>query len=300
MRLHPSHLLFFWFAAITVGGAAPLAQPATKEIEAKGAKLTYVDQGAGEPIVFVHGAISDTRAWEPIRDAIAAKHRFIAPTLRYFGTSIWTDKGEQFGVTNHAADLAAFIKALNVGSVHLVGWSYGGSVALATALNNPDLIQSVIPFEPFLPSLIRAGEAGNAAKEAQGKMFGPVASAIQAGDAEKATKLLVEGVFEMPPGGFESQPEALRGMQLDNARTMPLLWSAPPLSVTCDELKASNAPMLIVYGKESNAFWLHIAEVMDECLPRGEASPLAGVNHDGPVRNPAGFAAMIEGFVAKH
>ena len=131
-------------------------------------------------------------------------------------------------------------------------------------------------------------------------MFGPVASAMQAGDAEKATKLLIEGVFEMPPGGFENQPEALRGMQLDNARTMPLMLSAPPLTVTCDELKTSNSPMLIVYGGESNAYWRHIADVMDECLPRGETSALAGVKHDGPVRNPAGFAAMIEGFVAKH
>ena len=50
----------------------------------------------------------------------------------------------------------------------------------------------------------------------------------------------------MPPGGFESQPEAVRQMQLDNARTMPLLFSTPPLFVTCDRLKSSNAPMLIV------------------------------------------------------
>ena len=104
----------------------------------------------------------------------------------------------------------------------------------------------------------------------------------------------------MPPGGFESQPEAFRKMQLENARTLPLEWANPSLPVTCDTLKASNTPVLIVYGGESNAFWRHTAEVMDECLPRGEAAALAGVNHDGPVRNPAGLATIIADFVAKH
>jgi hypothetical protein len=32
--------------------------------------------------------------------------------------------------------------------------------------------------------------------------------------------------------------------------------------------------------------WPHVAEVMDECLPRGEVAVLADVNHDGPIRDP--------------
>ena len=46
-------------------------------------------------------------------------------------------------------------------------------------------------------------------------MFGPVTPAVEAGDTEKATRLLIEGVFQMPPGGFDSQPQELRAMQLD-------------------------------------------------------------------------------------
>jgi pimeloyl-ACP methyl ester carboxylesterase len=78
----------------------PLTAPASKEVEANGVKLAYVDEGRGEPIVFVHGAVADNRVWEPIREAIAAKHRFIAPTLRYFGTGAWTDAAALAGV-NH-------------------------------------------------------------------------------------------------------------------------------------------------------------------------------------------------------
>ena len=122
--------------------------PATKEINVNGMTMTYVEEGSGQPIVFVHGAVSDLRAWEPIREAISAKYRFIAPTQRYFGRGDWADKGEKFGTATHAADIAAFIKALGLGPVHLVGWSMGASVATVVALENPELVQSVVLFEP--------------------------------------------------------------------------------------------------------------------------------------------------------
>ena len=287
--------LAFLFA--TTAGAA---SPATKEVGVNGITMTYVEEGSGEPIIFVHGAVSDLRAWEPIREAISAQHRFIAPTQRYFGTRDWADQGEKFGEATHADDIAAFIKALDLEQVHLVGWSLGANIATVVALENPELVRSVVLFEPAIDPLIKEGEAGNAASEAAGKMFGPADGAVKAGDAEQATKLLIEGVFQMEPGGWDSQAEAVRTMQLDNARTMPVMWNMPPTPVSCEMLQKSNTPVLIIYGGESNAYWRHVAEVMDECLPQGETAVLPNVNHDGPVRDPAGLAAMIKDFVAKH
>jgi pimeloyl-ACP methyl ester carboxylesterase len=287
-------------AAITWAGTAPATDLVTKEVEANAVKMPYVEAGAGDPIVFVHGAVSDARAWNSIQAAIADEHHFIAPTQRYFGTKDWPDKGEQFGVATHADDLAAFIKVLDVAPVHLVGWSYGANVATAAALENPDLVRSLVLFEPALSSLVKEGEAGDAAREAEGEMFDPVTPAVEAGDAEKVTRLLIEGVFQMPPGGFDGQSQEVRAMQLDNARTMPLLWSAQPWEVTCDMLRTLDKPTLIVHGAESNVYWTHVAEVMDECLPQAEVTAQPKVNHDGPVRDPAGFAAIVQGFVAEH
>lgn len=297
-RSHP--LLLIGFAALAWAGPAAAAGPATHKIEANGITMPYVEEGTGEPIVFAHGAVSDARAWEPIRPAIADQHRFIAPTLRYFGQGGWPDKGERFSAATHADDIVAFVKALDVGPVHLVGWSYGANVAVAAAVASPDLVRTLILFEPALDAFVKEGEAGATAREAAGAMFGPVTPAIEAGDTEKAVRLLIEGVFQMPPGGFDRQPPELRAMQLDNARTMPLLWNAPPAGVTCDTLRAFDRPTFIVHGAASNAFWSHVARSMDECLPRAEVTAQPNVNHDGPVRDPAGLAAMIEGFVAKH
>ena len=93
-----------------------------------------VEQGAGEPIVFVHGAFSDLRVWEPIREEVAKRYRFIAYTQRYFGTDPWPDDGKNFNIETHADDLAKFITSLNAGPVHVVTRSRGGGVAMAAAL----------------------------------------------------------------------------------------------------------------------------------------------------------------------
>lgn len=284
--------------AIVAAGAASAAEPASRMIEANGIQLAYREEGTGEPVVFVHGAVSDLRAWEPIRPAISDRHRFIAPTMRYFGTDDWPDRGDRFGVATHAEDIAAFIRALDLGPVNLVGWSYGANVATAAALANPELVRTLILFEPALSSLVEEGEAGDAAREAESRMFGPVGPAVQAGNAEKTTRLLIEGVFQMQPGGFDRQPPEIRAVQLENARTMPLLWNAPPWNVTCEMLRGLDRPTLIVHGAESNAYWPHVAEEMAGCMPDARVAAQPGVNHDGPIRDPAGFAALIGDFVS--
>ena len=60
------------------------SSPIDRTMTVDGATLHYVEQGAGTPVIFLHGAFSDHRVWEPQRKAVAAKHRFIGLTMRYF------------------------------------------------------------------------------------------------------------------------------------------------------------------------------------------------------------------------
>src|SRR5829696_8575907 len=84
VQLIASSALLFSPMAYAQPSAAP--PPSTKLMAIGGTQLQYAEQGAGEPILFVHGAPQDLRAWEPVRDMIATKHRFVAYTQRYFGT----------------------------------------------------------------------------------------------------------------------------------------------------------------------------------------------------------------------
>ncbi|MEZ5478160.1 MAG: alpha/beta hydrolase [Thiolinea sp.] len=280
------------------------ATPKLKEIN--GINLEYLEAGSGEPVLFVHGAIGDYRTWSAYQEPVAAKHHYIAYTQRYFGQQDWTDKGEHFKINQFAADLAAFIQALDVGPVNLVSWSYGGMMSAKVAIDHPELVKSMVFFEP-------AGGTGNAvfepgdeekvkpARDAFYGTFGGVATALKAGDAEQAARKLTEAVFELPEGSFETQiaPE-FQTIILTNARTVPLQMTPAAeddFQFSCANLANIKAPVLVVKGEKTNAYWTQISEKAASCIPDAKLEILSGTNHVGPAAKHEDFAQMILTFI---
>jgi pimeloyl-ACP methyl ester carboxylesterase len=182
----------------------PAAPPAVKHMSVNGTSLAYVEQGQGLPVVFVHGAISDYRIWERQREAFSKHYRYIAITQRYHGTDPWLDNGAKFSAATHADDLAAFIRELKVGPVHLVGWSYSGQILFAVALQHPELVSSLFVFEPSDGTFVTDPADKKALGEDAGAAFGPTAEAIKARDNAAAARKLLEGVNEEPGARFRS------------------------------------------------------------------------------------------------
>ena len=273
---------------------------AAKEVEVNGIRLQYIEQGSGEPIVFVHGAPHDLRAWEPVKEEIAKRYRFIAYTQRYFGTKPWPDEGKNFSIATHADDLAKFITSLNAGPVHLVGWSHGGLVAMTAALSDPSLVRSLILYEAIIMSVLPAGSPeGKIAREDRAKMAGPYIAMAKAGDFTKAAKLVQEAVYQLSPGEFDSLPQDWQTVLLDNARVVPLLLAAPPPPIiTCDMLKDFTRPTLVVRGEKTLEWYALISEAITECVPGAQQFILQNVNHDGPARDPSAFSAAVFEFLS--
>jgi len=285
---------------VVVPTSTPQAQ-AAKEVEINGVRLQYVEQGSGEPMVFVHGAPSDLRTWEPVREVVAKNYRFIAYTQRYFGTEPWPDDGKNFSIPTLTDDLATFITSFNAGPVHLVSWSFGGLVAMQAAVKNPSLVRSLILYEPNVISVLPAESAeGKAAREDRSKMLAPVIAANKAGDAVQAAKLAREAWLHLGPGGFDREPQAVQTRVLDNARTMPLIFGAPaPPPITCDMLKDFPQPTLVIRGEKTQPLFLLISEAISKCIPGAQLVVLQNVNHNGPSRDPAAFTGAIFEFLSK-
>lgn len=265
-----------------------------------GVRLPYVEQGAGEPMVFVHGFVSDFRIWQPIKDEIAKKYRFIAYTQRYFGTGPWNDDGELFSVGTLSDDLVKFIVSLKAGPVHLVAWSYGGQVATVAALKNPSLVRSLILYEPSVMSVLpEASAEGKIAREDRAKMLALSVAASKANDSVKASRLLLEAVFRLPPGGSYRESEALQTMVEENARTTPLALAAtPPPDVTCEMLKNLSKPTLVMRGEKTHTAYVLINEAISKFVPGAKQVVLPNVNHDGPLRDPKQFSGAIFEFLS--
>ena len=274
--------------------------PAVRHVTVDGARLAYVDQGAGAPIVAVHGALSDLRIWQALGSRLAADNRFVALTQRYFGADDWPDAAAHFSRETHIADLIAFIEALDAGPVHLVTWSYGGEVGLYAMQRRPDLFRAAVHYEPSIGALLNAIAGGPEAQADFAATLAPALAALKAGQVEDAGFRFLEAVFSLPPDGARREPEAMHALVRDNARTLaPFLQLAPPPTLTDADLAAMKAPMLIVHGDRTHRRYKLIAETLVAVLPNARAAVMPGVNHDGPYRNAAALASLICDFHAR-
>ncbi|GAC1424735.1 MAG: hypothetical protein NVSMB6_25610 [Burkholderiaceae bacterium] len=271
-----------------------------KQAYVNGVELPYIDEGRGVPVVFVHGSMTDHRIWEAERPLVAARYRFIAYNQRYFGSTPWRDDGRNFNQMTHASDLIAFIQSLKAGPVHVVSWSYGGSVATLAVSQHPELFRSLSIHEPTIGSLIVNTPEGKAAAGDFGKEVAQLRSVANGGDTLGATRQFWEFVVRLPAGGLDREPQALRQIVLDNARTVPLSLNAPPQPITCDMVRAIKVPVLITVGANTRPLWALAAQTMATCAQHGELVTIADSNHDAVVRQPTAFSRALLDFLAQH
>jgi pimeloyl-ACP methyl ester carboxylesterase len=109
---------------------------------------------AGEPVLFVHGNVSSSLFWQPTMLALPDGYRPLAVDLRGFGDTDPEPVDATRGLRDYADDLAALIDALELASVHLVGWSMGGGVLLQYLADHPAghraaSVTLVAPVSPF-------------------------------------------------------------------------------------------------------------------------------------------------------
>ena len=271
--------------------------PPVREARVNGVSLTYLEQGQGAPVVFVHGATLDYRAWEGQREAVSERYRYIALTQRYFGTSAWLDGGEKYSLTTHAADLAAFIRNLTGGPTHIVGWSYGGAIVLTLAVQHPELVKSLFVFEPGIATFVTDPVDAKAAAEDRQEMVTPAATASQAGDNAGAVRLFTDGVIGLA-GAFDKLSPALRSMFLDNARTVPLHVGAPsPPPITCDQLGQIKVPVAIVKGELTRPFFRIAADTASRCIPGAQLIVIPHGRHSAPAEESSAFNEALLGFL---
>src|SRR5262245_26238949 len=93
----------------------------------EGVELHWAEQGQGRPLVLLHGLSDSHRTWRPVVPALAARRRVITPDLPGHGLSSRPDAS--YELSWYAAVIGAWMDALDLDGIDLVGHSYGGGVA---------------------------------------------------------------------------------------------------------------------------------------------------------------------------
>lgn len=280
-----------------------LAAPEVKAVFINGDSIHYIDIGKGDPVVFVHGALGDYRTWGAQMDTFTQDHRVIAYSRRfaYPNKQIIKDSAD-LSVISHSKDLSEFLKVLNAGQVHLVGHSFGASIALLTAIDNPELVGSLILGEPFIPSLLQNVPSGdNILNNFITKAFVPVAEAFKNNDNEKAVNALVTGVMgdSLYYSRFPQETREILMVNTPEVRGIVFNKNIFP-AVSCDDLKKIKIPVLLVKGEISPIVFSSMINELNRCLSNKEIATLTNTTHGLEYENPAEFNKMVLGFIDKH
>ena len=132
-------------------------------------RMHYVDEGTGQPLLFVHGTPTWSFEWRQLIRAFAPHYRCIAPDHIGFGLS---DRPRNFPYTPdaHAQNLAEFVEKLNPDPFTLIVHDYGGPIGLPLCLRHPERVARLVLLNTWMWSFAGDHEMEKKARIAGGRL----------------------------------------------------------------------------------------------------------------------------------
>lgn len=261
-------------------------------LKAKG--LEYEDDGDGEAVLLIHGALVADALLPLTREAaLADRYRLIRYRRRGHGGS--DPIPAAFSMEQQAQDALALMTHLGVSRAHVIGHSGGGVIALQLAIEAPRLVRSLVVLEPAtMPPEMVAAFSENAAT---------VLRAHRSGDSRRAVDLWMNMVQvgtdwrtmlanTVPGGPEQAERDASTFFEVDFPAFRE--WSL--------ERDASRIqqPVLFVGGSQSGPRFEAVKRYFLSLIPHAEEAVVPGVDHAMQMQDPKLVAAPIAEFLSRH
>jgi pimeloyl-ACP methyl ester carboxylesterase len=262
-----------------------------------GGSVEFSEVGSGDPVVLIHGShIADAIAPLLSEPSLADRYRLILYHRRGFAGS--SHPSQPLSIADHAADCRELMRALGLERAHVVGYSFGGDIALQLALDFPSAVHSLAILEPpllFVPSAqLNMPVIGAAAGMYQsGNKAGAVDAFIQLFVGPNFRDVLDASV----PGGHEQAVA-----DADTFFTQEL-QALPAWRFGNEDAGRITQPVLAVLGGDSPELNPAAQEAFDwlrESLPNVEGFVLPGVTHALQTAKPREMAEALAAFFARH
>jgi pimeloyl-ACP methyl ester carboxylesterase len=258
----------------------------TQVISADGTAIAVSVTGTGDPLVIVHGSLGVAADWQAVADELAADMTVYVMDRRGRAGSVDTTP---FSFQREQEDVAAVLRLAGPGAV-LLGHSYGGLIALETAVSEP--VAALVVYEPPFPI------DGAVSIEA----LPSYEQAIAEGRPDDALALGMRAFVGLPDGVIEY------------LRTIPALWSSRvELAPTWSrEVRAVNGldgdvarfaaihvPTLVLVGEVSPSWLPEVSRSVAAAIPGSRVVTLANEAHEAHISAPTTLASEIRAFVAR-
>ena len=260
-----------------------------KSVSVEGARLEVFDEGAGLPLLFVHGFPLDHTMWQAQIEHFTPRFRVIAPDLRGCGGSDVTTG--TVSMERFADDLSAILDQLQITEpVVYCGLSMGGYIAWQFWRKYPEKLRALVLCDTKAAADTPEGVTSRM------KMLEHV---LRAGTSYLAEAMLPR-LFA--PESFERRPEAV-------AAVRERILAAPPEGVAAtlrglaaredfqSRLSQVRLPALVVCGEHDAISPPDEMRQVAAALPEAQFELIPGAGHLAPLENPEAVNAVFDEFL---
>jgi pimeloyl-ACP methyl ester carboxylesterase len=264
-------------------------------ISVNGVQL-FVEQAGtqGPPLLLVHGSWGDHHNWDAVVPALSKSFRVVIYDRR--GHSQSERLATQGGIEEDADDLAELARTLGIVPAHIIGNSFGASIALRAAIRHRDIFASLVVHEPPLFGLLPSTDV--AVKGFQQRVNAIIAM-FQRGNSRGGAEQFVETIA-LGPGMWQQLPDAMRETFVFNAPTW-LDEMQEPAAMTMDvtQLAGFDRLALLTKGTQSPPLFGRVMEKLAKALPRHSQHTFAGAGHMPHVTHPNDYVRVVSRFVLR-
>jgi pimeloyl-ACP methyl ester carboxylesterase len=247
----------------------------------------YLEQGAGVPLVLVHGFPLDSRIWKRPLAPLSEVARVIAVDLKGFGKSAST---EAFTMDSMAEELHELLVSLGVQRCVFAGLSMGAYVGLAYAEKYAAELLGFVIIDSKTEADAPAGKGARQkmAELAQQSGAAPVA-------AQMMPKMLAATTFAEQPAVVKELQDIMESQSPQTiANACQAMRDRPDRKHVLAKLVC---PCLMLQGDSDVLVPLSMGEDIRKAMPAGQHAVIPGAGHMPPMEKPELFAAVLKDFV---
>lgn len=255
-------------------------------LEVEGLEVAYEQAGQGPPLALLHGALSDSRVWRRQIEELSDEFTVVAWDAPGAGQS--SDPAGRFGMAEWADVLAAFLAAVKLRQAHILGLSWGGSLALELYRRHPKVATSLILADTY------AGWKGSLPSEACNERLEMALRTSTMPPSELVARWLPELVSgsTSPESGHE-----LASIMSDfHPAGVQLMAHSMAEADLRDVLPRIGVPTLLLWGEHDHRSPRSIAEQMRAAIPRAKLALIPDAGHDSNIDQPGRFNAEVRNF----
>jgi 2-hydroxymuconate-semialdehyde hydrolase/2-hydroxy-6-oxo-octa-2,4-dienoate hydrolase len=274
----------------TVAGIA--LKPRT--IDAGGIQTSYLEAGAGQPVVMLHGSgpgVSAMANWQHNIGALSQRFRVLAPDIVGFGATQRPDD-IVYSLRTWTDHVWAFLDAHGINKTAIVGNSLGGRIALQMATDWPDgITKMVLMGTPGVGMTPTEGLAALRAYQPSHNAMRDLLRNYFAVDPTMITDNLVAIRYEasIADGAYE----AYRAMFFDPRH------AGSELGISAEEVRAIATPALLVHGREDKVVPMQVSVTMLGLLPHADLHVFSACGHWTQIERADEFSALVADYLTR-